>query len=68
MIAHCMHRVQRRERVLKDHLYMATVRPQGSLPPGFDHLFPKADGTCRRRVEACQQARHRCLATSAFPY
>src|SRR5579871_6807014 len=66
MITHAMNRVERRERVLKDHLHLAAIGMQTCAATQPDWLARKSDAARSWLVEPCQHARDGAFTAAAF--
>src|SRR5579883_958425 len=66
VIAHAMHRIQRRERVLKDKLHMAAIAAERAASAQRNRLTTEGDCAGGEVIEAGEHSRHRRLAAAAF--
>ena len=66
VVPHLLDRVQRRERVLEDHLHLRSVPAHAADADARDVLVLEQDRAARRLVQPAQEAGHRALAAPAL--
>jgi hypothetical protein len=67
-LAHALARVERRERILEDHLHLAPQRLHLLPPRPSDVLPAKAERAVGRVDQAHDRPRHRRLAAAGLPH